>query len=286
MWKTVIGIFIALIFVMVGCNNVPSGHVGVKVHKFGGDKGVDTEELSPGRYWIGINEELFIFPTFTQNYVWTKDSTEGSPDNESISFQTVEGMQVNADIGISYSIKPDKVSDIFQKYRKGVSEITDIYLRNMVRDALVTTASTLKVENVYGRGKTELMDSVEKMVRDQVSPFGINIEKIYWIGEIRLPESVIQALNAKIGATQKAAQRENEVAQSRAEADKKIEEARGEAESRLAVAKAEAEAIRIKGEALRENPRLVELSAIEKWNGVLPQYSMGGSVPFIQLPNK
>lgn len=285
MKKFMIAILV-LLPIIQGCSDVPSGNVGVKVYKLGGNKGVDTEELGPGRYWIGINEELFIFPTFTQNYTWTKSSIEGSPNDESISFQTVEGMQVNADIGISYSIKPDRVSDIFQKYRKGVAEITSIYLRNMVRDALVTTASELKVENVYGKGKTELITAVEKMVRDQVSPFGINIEKIYWIGEIRLPPSVIQALNAKIGATQKAAQRENEVAQSRAEADKKIEEARGEAESRLAVAKAEAEAIRIKGEALRENPRLVELSAIEKWNGVLPQYSMGGAVPFIELPNK
>lgn len=34
-------------------------------------------------------------------------------------------------------------------------EITDVYLRNMVRDAFVTVASTRAVEDVYGSGKSD-----------------------------------------------------------------------------------------------------------------------------------
>ncbi len=62
----------------VGCSKVPAGNVGIKVYLLGKSKGVDTEELPVGRYWIGINEELYKFPTFTQNYVWTKNINEGS----------------------------------------------------------------------------------------------------------------------------------------------------------------------------------------------------------------
>ena len=60
-----------LALTMVACSKAPAGHVGVKYYLLGGDKGVDSEELPPGRYWIGVNEELYLFPTFTQNYVWT-----------------------------------------------------------------------------------------------------------------------------------------------------------------------------------------------------------------------
>lgn len=102
---------------------------------------------------------------------------------------------------------------------------------------------------------------------------------------MRLPPTVVQALNAKIGATQKAAQRQNEVAQAKAEADKMIEAARGEAESKLAVAKAEAEAIEIKGRALRDNPDVIKLNTIDKWSGQLPQYMAGDSVPILSLKN-
>lgn len=58
----------------------------------------------------------------------------------------------------------------------------------MVRDALVIEASTLPIEAVYGRGKADLIANVEKRVRDQVEPIGINIERVYWIGNLRLPD--------------------------------------------------------------------------------------------------
>lgn len=280
-------VFLALcVLLLAACSKVPAGHVGVKVYLLGGDKGVSSEELAVGRYWIGMNEELYLFPTFSQNAVWTLEETNESPTDQSFSFQTVEGMAVGADIGITYNIQPDKVTGIYEKYRKGVDEITDIYLRNMVRDALVKVASTQKIESVYGAGKATIIESVEKMVRDQVKGIGINVERIYWIGNLRLPPQVTAAINAKIEATQKTQQRENEVAQSKAEADKAVEEARGQAESKLLVAKAEAEAIRLKGEAIRLNPGVAELNAIDKWDGKLPVYAGGGAVPFINLDKK
>lgn len=273
---------IAFCLSIAACSKVPSGNVGIKVNMLGGSKGVDISELTPGRYWIGVNEELHLFPTFTQTYTWTKDCVQGDCENEEIGFQTVEGLAVKADVGISYAIDPTKASYIFQKYRKGLDEITDLYLRNMVRDSLVNNASQMPVETVYGAGKTALINKVQSDVATQVKDLGLNIEKIYWVGELRLPPEVTQSINAKIGATQKAQQRENEVAQAKAEALKVIEEAKGEAESKLVKAKAEALAIELRGQALKNNPDLIQLNAIEKWNGVLPQVS-GAATPFVQL---
>ena len=277
---------LAFAFLMTGCSDVPSGYVGIKVNLLGSEKGVDLQELGTGRYWIGINEKLYTFPVFSQNQVWTKDSNEGSPNDDSVTFNTEEGLSVNTDIGISYSIDPKRVSLIFQKYRKGIDEITSIYMRSMVRDALVAEASSRSMESIYGRGKTDFIAAVQHRVISQTEPLGIIVEKIYLIGELRLPQSVISSINAKIEATQKTAQRENEVAQSKAEADKLEQTARGEANSKLLLAEAEAKAIKIKGDALSANPKLVELSAVEKWNGVLPQYMMGSTTPFINMSSK
>lgn len=287
------GVVLAVLM-LSACSKVPAGNVGVKVYLLGGSKGVDTEELGPGRYWIGMNEELYLFPTFTQNYVWTREPVDENGDgnlsdtdgiDESISFQTVEGLSVNADIGISYRIDPSKVPLIYQKYRKGIDEITDLYLRNMVRDALVTVSSTKKIETVYGAGKADLIASVEAAVRKQVEPLGIVVERIYWVGNLRLPDNVTASINAKIQATQMAEQRRNEVEQAKAEAEKARQTAQGEADAKLLIARAEAESIRIRGEALRDNPALVELNAVDKWDGKLPVTMMGGdAVPFIRVP--
>lgn len=279
---------IALMCVALGglaaCSYVPAGNVGIKVNLLGGDKGVESEVLGVGRYWIGWNEDLYVFPTFMQNYVWTAGVDEGSPNDESISFQTADGMTANADIGISYSIDPDKVSIIFQTYRRGVEEITDTFLRNMVRDALVKQSSNKPIEYVYGAGKSELLASVQKDVADQVAPLGINIGKIYWIGEIRLPPTVIDSINAKNAATQMAQQRQNEVAQAKAEADKKIEDARGEAESILRVAEAQAKANKLLAESL--TTEFVQYQAITKWDGQLPKMTGSAAVPFIDVTSQ
>ena len=271
---------IILAAMLSACSYVPAGNVGVKVNLLGGEKGVDSEVLPVGRYWIGWNEELYLFPTYMQNYVWTADSREGSENDESFSFQTADGLTSTADIGISYSIDPNHVADIFQTYRRGIDEITDTFLRNMVRDALVKEASTKKIEYVYGSGKADLIAAVQKTVADQVSPLGIRVDKIYWIGEIRLPTTVRDSINAKSVATQMAEQRQNEVAQAKAEADKKIETARGEAESLLRVAEAQAKANRLLADSL--SPEFVQYQAITRWDGVLPKFT-GSSVPFVDI---
>lgn len=266
---------------VTACSTVPPGYVGVKVELLGGDKGIDSYELGVGRYWIGINEQLFLFPTFMQNYTWTKSPAEGKAVDESFTFQTVDGMSVNADIGISYQIDPKKVTEIFQTYRRGVEEITDTFLRNMVRDALVAEASDKSIEYVYGAGKAELIKKVQEDVVKQVEPIGIHVDKIYWIGDIRLPQIVIDSINNKSKAFQMAQQRQNEVAQTEAEAKKAVAEAEGKAQSILVVAKAQAESNKILAESI--TPNLIFYQAIEKWGGILPTTMLTGSTPNMSM---
>jgi regulator of protease activity HflC (stomatin/prohibitin superfamily) len=276
-----LSLLLSVVF-LVGCSTVPAGNVGIKFYLLGTNKGVDYEELTPGRYWIGINEQLFIFPTFTQNYVWTSDKQESSPNDESFNFQDRQGLELNADIGITYHINPEDVDLIFQKYKRGIDEITDVFLRNMVRDALVSRASVLPVEYIYGEGRSSLMDSVTKDVSIQCSELGIIIDKIYWIGRIKLPASVKAAVDQKMIATQKAQQREFELRQTEAEAKKKIAESEGEAESILKVAIAQAKANDLINKSLTK--KLIQYKTIECWNGSLPQIT-GNAIPFVDVTN-
>ncbi len=224
----------------------------------------------------------YIFPTFSQNVVWTKDLTEGSPINEELTFQTMEGMVVSADVGMTYHIDPTKVSTIFQKYRKGIDEITHIFMRNTVRDAFVKFSSERSVEDVYGKGKADLLKSVEDFVSASVNEQGIVIEHIYLIGELRLPDTVIASLNKKIEASQIAQQRENEIREAIANADKSIAKAKGEAESLLSVAIAQAQANEILTKSI--SPTLVKYKSIEKWDGKLPTIT-SDVIPMINIDN-
>lgn len=250
-------------------SQVPAGHVGVKVYLLGSSKGVDHEILGVGRYYIGYNEQLFLFPTFQQNYVWSASPNEGKKHDESIEFGARGGVDVHANIGISFHVAPDHVAEVFQKYREGVDEIRDIPLRNSVRNSFQKRASSYEIEQLYGDAKAKLLNDVEVDVQKEFGPLGIVIDSLSLVGNFKLPDNVTAALNAKIEAQQRAQQRENEVAEAKAQAEKDVAEATGTAKAN-----------QIKMQSL--NATLLQWEAIKKWDGKLPQVS-GAATPFINL---
>lgn len=267
---------------LTDCSKVPVGAVGIKVNNMGGDKGVADQVLGTGWYWVGFTKTLYTFPTFMQTRKW-----EGK---EEFSFQTVEGLVVGAPISISYSVDPTKVPVLFQTYRKGLDEITDIYIHNIIRDALVIAGSTRTIDQIYGSGKADLLASIQKQVSDKMEPLGIKVDQVSLVGQFYLPETVVQSVNLKIQATQQAQQRENEVATARAEAQKAVAQAQGEADSRTIKAKAEAQANTIISQSINDTlvkyqAIMVEQQAVNKWNGTLPE-TMAGAMPFINVGSK
>lgn len=248
---------------------IEPGYVGIKVNLYGSDRGVESEVLGPGWYWMGWSYRMYEFPTFEVNYTFTM----APPTDDAIRFQSVEGLQLNVDVGLQYQIDPHKVPVLFQRYRQGVTEITNVYIRNMIRDSINARASVMSVEDIIGRKKNEFTASVEGDVREVLRPIGIDVKNVALISDIRVPGSILDAINAKLAAGQKALQRETEVQQARAEAQKEIERATGDARS-----------MDLRGEALRRNPEMLQLEAITKWNGILPQVTGGGAVPFITIP--
>ena len=269
----VIVAFFALIWLFISMTTIPAGYVGVRVNLYA-DKGVQNEVVGTGRYFLGINERMYEFPTFNQLMNYETPFT----------FQTSDAMDVKARIGVEYNIEPEKAADVFATYRKGIEEITEVNLRQYISDALINHGTTMDINELTQGGKTHLLDSVTKEIRDKLSPIGIRIIKLSWIDDLQYPEQVKESINAKIEATQRALLRENEVAQSKAEAQKLIEAAKGEAESVRLRAQAEADAIAIKAKALRDNPNVLQLNAIDKWDGKLPVYMTGGAaVPFVPV---
>jgi regulator of protease activity HflC (stomatin/prohibitin superfamily) len=269
------------------CDSVPVGSVGLKVNKLGGDKGVDTEILGVGRYWIGINEELYLFPTYQVNYTFTQSVSEGSPNNEEFSFQTKEGMECTVDLGVALHYDMDKIVKMFTTYRKGEEEIRSIVVRNAIRDALIETAGSMSVETVYGVGKGKLRDSVQMLVKSRLAPSGIILDKISLIGSVRIPKTVQDALNAKVQMTQDAQRVENEVAKETAQANIRVAQAKGEADAMRIKADAEAYYNRTVSSSL--TPTIVQMKWIEAWQGggsKVPTYINGSGAGNFMLSIK
>lgn len=252
---------------LTGCDRVQPGEVGIKVNKLGDDKGVG-EVVGVGRIWTGWNTEVYTFPTFKQMKTY----------DDPFSFQMSDGTAIGHKIGVAYRVDPSKVTSVFQTYRKGVDDITDTDLRQKIADTLNRLASRMTTDKFIDGGKAELLAAALKELQADMGPVGIEVMSLSWVDKPIYPDTVISSINAKVTANQTTLQRIQEVQQSKAEADKKIEEARGEAQSTMLKAQAEADAINLRGSALRNNPEVIKLNLIEKWDGKLPVYQ-GGNGP-------
>lgn len=288
MRKYIMGCILAVLAMtsLTGCyERVEPGNVGIMVNRLGDDKGVENNVKGVGRYWVGWNEDLYTFPTFKQM------KTYADPFN----FQLSDGTQISHALAVAYKVDPTKVATLFQTYRKGVDGITDEDLRQRISDILNRQANRINTDKFIDGGKSDLLDSVLKAAQGEMAPNGIEVISISWIGKPGYPDTVLSAINAKVEATQKTLQRNQEVEQRKAEANMAREqangaadvmrtEAQGKADSIAIEAKAQAESIAMRGKALRDNPGIMELETVNKWSGVLPTTMVpGASVPFVSL---
>ena len=267
-------LFCTFMVTSCGYHPIEAGYVGVKVDKLGSNKGVQNEVLGVGRYFPTINEEIYDFPTFQINYVYTQNKTEGSETNEEFTFQTKEGMECSADLGVAMHFEVNKIPFMFQTYRKGVDEIRSVVVRNEIRDALNRVSGNMPVESVYGEGKGHLIDSVTSIVQSRLTKNGIIVDKISLIGSIRIPENIIKALNAKVQMTQEAEKAKNQVA-----------EAQARAQIIVVTAQAQAEANRTLSASL--SPALIQQQWIAAWKAggsKVPQIITSGNGMMYQLP--
>lgn len=259
-----------LVLALAACNRVGNGEVGVRYHTMGSDTGVEETPLGMGWYVTGPGTGIETFATFAQTRNWTDEN------QESLKFADSGGLPITAEMGITYQVDPLKAPYLYKRYRRGVDEITDTFIHNMVRDSLIEHASTMPIEDIYGPGRSKLLAAVQADVAKQVGIQGIEIQKVYWIGNLGLPDTVKASINSKIVATQKAQQIENEVQQSKAQAQKDVAEAQGKAAAVLANADGQAKANKELAESL--TPSLVEYMKIQKWNGQLPRVAGAQSI--------
>lgn len=266
-------LFLVLFIGFYSCFNfISPGHVGVIVNLLGDEKGVKERPIHVGLHWIAPWKRLYTFPIFEQNHTW---------ENKDIFyFQTKEGLNVEAEIGITFHIDPDSVPKIFQKYRRGMNEITHLFIRNYIRDAISNEASQLSIEEIYSSKKVTFLNNVQQRVASELKDMGIIITRVYLIDQLIFPKSVIVALNEKIAAIQRAEQRENELREAEAEAKKKVATAQGEASCTILRAEAEAKANEIVAQSVTDN--LIRWQSITKWDGKLPTVT-GGAIPMIDV---
>lgn len=258
---------LGVVFLQHAFFRVLPGYVGIRVNNIGTDAGVVSQALPVGWYFAPPGVNLYEYPVFTRTYSWTSSKIEQNNLDESFNFQDKNGLALRADIAVAYHVDPTRAPILFQRYRADMDAIISGPLRNAIRNAIVERASQLGVEQIYGPQKAALVNEALKDVQHYFTPVGLQVEQLYWAGNIIVPDAVLTQINAKIANEQAALAAQANIATARANADARVAKAEGDAKS-----------IQVEAEAIRTNPEIVTLRAVEKWDGRLPT-TTGGSAP-------
>lgn len=265
-FKLILGAIIVLaiiVFQPIGCTTVDSGDIGIKFHKwstssedYGGVEGTCKGFVFYNKYLTRI----FTYPTYTQrkNY-------------ESFNVNAKDASIFSMDPTIAYRINPAKAPDIFVKYRVGIEELENGYIRTCIYEAYRTCANKYTSDSLMSN-RANFESDVRARLDKSLAEEGFIVEE--FTSQITPPASLTEMIDAKNRAIQASLKAENEV-----------KEAEAKAKIAVAQAKGEADALKIKGDgeayynrtvAASLNDLLVRQYFIEKWNGEVPTV-MGGS---------
>ena len=267
--KRVISIFATLLLVTCCCTScytrVDAGHEGIKVNLYGDSKGVDDVELVTGAVWYNpITTAVYEYPTFVQTV-----------DYAPFDINAKDGSKFTVDPTININLISGTAAATFKKYRKPMDEVIHDVLKTHIVNAYRVKLNSYTTDELVSK-REEFERAVEDYLRD------VLLKENFELGEmtsgLKYPESLERSITAKNEAVQNALRIENEVAAIEAEAKKKIAEANGSAEALRITADAEAYYNRTVSASLSTN--LVNMKALEKWDGKTPIVS-GGNGTFI-----
>lgn len=248
---------LALFLTMYSIDRIDSGQTGIIVNLAGSDRGVDDAKVETG--WVVYNrfvKQLFEYPAFAQIV-----------DYEPFDIQDKKGTIFKTDPTIEYYIERENAKVVFLRYRKTTEELEQSVILTEVKNAYKDIAGLYETDSLINN-RPAFEKEVETLLKERLSLRGFTFSNIQ--SSVK-PNDVLQAaIDAKNTAVQNALKVENEKKAAIAEAEKVV-----------AAAKGKADANRILQQSI--TPELIQLKAVEKWDGKLPLSTSGNTLPFLKL---
>lgn len=265
MLKNIFLIILALFIFRSTLIFIPAGSVGV-VNDMG--RGVVQTPMREGlNYAIPIWQRVTLMDTRLQEYTMSMAPDEGAlRRDDSLDAPTSDGQQVKVDATVIFRIDPNKAPEV---YKTIGTDYVDKLIRPYSRSQIRMVISRYTAPAIYSESRQEAETIMTKELSDLLKPKNIIVDKILLRTVIFSPE-YSKAIEDKVIAEQRVKQAEFEVKEATQRAQAKIAEAKGLAEAQ-ALQKASLTA------------EYLQLEAIKKWNGIMPQYT-GANLPFLNLP--
>jgi len=245
---------------------IPPGYVAAIYDR---GVGVIDREMTEGmNFIIPWWQRAQLFDTRLQEYTMAVSKNEGAlRTDDSLDAPTSDGQTVKVDVTVLFRIDPAKASDIWKTI--GVNYVDKI-VRPLTRSQARMVISRYSAPAIYSEKRQEAESVMQNEIATLFKDKNIILDKLL-LRAVNFSPEYSHAIEAKVIAEQKVKQAEYEVLEASQRAQSKIAEAKGLAEAQA-----------LQKQSLTQE--YLQLEAIKKWDGKLPNVVGNSSVPFINLP--
>ena len=212
-----------------------------------------------------FGEGLYLKIPFIQKVV--KIDVKIQKDEVPASASSKDLQVVTSKIALNYHLDPESVNKIWQEV--GENYNTRIIAPSIQEGVKAVTAKFTAEELITKR--EEVKEQIKANLTNRLFERSIIVDEFNII-DFEFSPAFNEAIEAKVKAEQL-----------KLKAERDLERIKIEKEQMIAAAQGKAEAIRIEAQALKQNPQVVELRWVEKWDGKTPLYWGGGATPFIGI---
>lgn len=175
---------------------------------------------------------------------------------------------VQTTIALNFHLSPSQTPALYQEV--GISYV-DRIINPAIQEAVKAVQAKFTAEELISR-RVEVRSGIQEALNERLGKYYIVVDD-FNIVNFQFSEEFDRAIEEKVTAEQR-----------KLKAEMDLERIKVEKEQKITQAEAEAESIRIQSLALQQNKDILELRAIEKWDGILPKVT-GGATPFIDVNN-
>jgi len=248
--------------------------------------GVKEAPIKAGWNFVAPWNHVFKMDKTTWVFTFAADEKK---KNGTVWVPTKDGNKMGIDLSISWNIVEDSAPWIYQNVSENDDQengrylwIEDNIIKTKAKSALALTISAYSPEEVYSTKRQEIQDKLTVRLTAELKTYKLNLGQVD-IREVFYPPEYAASIEATKVATQDALKLKEITKQK----NEQLEQARIIKEIAIQQAQGEAEALKIKGTSINQNPKIIQLQWIEKWNGSLPNYMMGnGQGVILNLPNQ
>lgn len=242
---------VLLVCLFGGWTTVPAGHRGVEIRM-----GKVTGKVL-GEGFAGKTPLIVSVKDMEVRIQKEQVKTEGSSRDLQL---------VSIEAALNYHPKVTAVASLYR-------DIGEDYMHRLIdpsmQESIKAAVAKYTAEELITKREAVRLD-IKGLLTGKLEVYGIDVVE-FNIVDFDFSQTFNQAIEAKVTAEQSALAAKNKLAQVEFEAQQKVAEAKGKAE-----------AMRVEAIALANSPQILQLRALEKWDGILPKVT-GQAAPFIDV---